>query len=100
MKHPLDPFGRRHQPLFFRRKIDSGLMSEAQFGAVIRKAVNSQPHADVVEKNVARLEDGFVQTHDAVGTLSVNPAFELSSIECRIAWTKRGEILRRDFVFQ
>src|SRR5216684_4133486 len=75
-------------------------MSDAQFAAVIRKAVNSQPHADVIEENIAGLENGFMQAHDAVRAFSVHPALELPSIKCPVARAKRRATFLRDFVFQ
>src|SRR6202022_2418759 len=35
MKHPLDPFGRRHQTRLFGGEIDSGFMPEAELAAVV-----------------------------------------------------------------
>src|SRR5207244_6969952 len=98
--HTLDTIRLMHQPTLYRRDINSGLMSDAQSAAVIKKAVDAQTHSNVIEKNVAGLENGFVQAHDAVRAFSVHPAFELPSIKCRIARAKRRETFRRDFIFQ
>src|SRR5258708_5144114 len=67
---------------------------------VIGYAVDAQALAHVVEKDIARLYDCLVQIHDAVRALSINPALELPSIECRVRRTKRGEARGRNFVFE
>src|SRR5207245_7612691 len=66
MENALDPFCGRHQPGQLLGEIDSRLASEAELAPVVRKAVNAQAHSGIVEKDVARLEDGFVQPHDTV----------------------------------
>ena len=66
MKDALDPFRGRHQPWQLLGEIDSGLASQTQFTAVVGKAVDAQTHPHVVEENVARFEDRFVQAHNAV----------------------------------
>src|SRR5258708_13515493 len=67
---------------------------------VIGYAVDAQALAHVVEKDIARLHDRLVQIHHAVRALSVDPALELPSIECRVRRTKRGEARGRNFAFE
>ena len=104
VKHALDPFLRRHKPGLFRGEIDSSLVPEAEFAAVIRKPVNAQAHPYIVEKHVAGLEDGLVQIGDPVrccsGLRVVDPALELAAVERPVAWTKCGETFRWILVLQ
>ncbi len=100
MKNALDPFRGRHQPGHFLGEIDSGLVSQAQFTAIVGKSIDAQAHSDVVEEDVTRLEDRFVQAHHTVRALPVNPALELAAVKVGVARAKRREIFRGIFVLQ
>ena len=104
MKSPLDPFLRRHEAGLFGGKIDAGLVADAEFAGVIRKPVDSQAHADVVEKDVAGLQNGVVQTEDAVrlrtGLGVVHPAMILAAEERAVAGAKGGETFLGDMVLE
>src|SRR5467141_662657 len=100
MENALDPFRGRHQPRQLLGEIDSRLASEAELAPVVRKTVNAQAHSGIVEKDVARLEDGFVQPHDTMRALSKDPALELAAIESGVAGAKSSEVFRRILVLQ
>src|SRR5260370_32654845 len=68
----LDPFRGRHQPGQFLGEIDPGLATQAQFTAVVGKAVDAQAHSDVVEKDVARLKNRFTAPRPTVRPLPVS----------------------------
>src|SRR5258708_25804466 len=100
MKDALDPFRRRHQPGQLLGQIDASLAPQAQLTAVVRKAVDAQTHPSVVEKDVTGFEDCFVQAHNAVRTLPVNPTLELPAIKSGVARAKSCERLGGILVFQ
>src|SRR2546429_4322855 len=76
------------------------ISSEAELGAVVGEAVNPEAHSHVVEEDVTRLEDGFVQAHDAVRALPVYPALELPAVKSSVARAKGREAFRRILVLQ
>src|SRR6266478_5846086 len=100
MEDPLHPFSGRHQPGQLLWEIDSSLVSEPEFAAIVRKAVDAQAHSSVVEENITGFEDGFVQSHHTMRALPVNPALELPAIEGGVTRAKRREAFRRIFVLQ
>src|SRR6266404_303870 len=100
VEHALHPFFARNQTGFFRWQIDAGAMSEAQMRCIVGNSVDAEALPDVVEENIARLHDRFVQIHEAVRTLPENPALELATIESGVGRTKSGEAGRGNFVFE
>src|SRR6266481_1127825 len=104
MKSSLDPFLRRHQARLFGRKIDSCSVADAKFCAVIRKSVDSQAHAHIVEKDVAGFENRVMQAQYAMrfraGLRVINPAMVLPSKESAVAGTKRRETLLGNVVLE
>ncbi len=95
MKDALDPFLRRHQAGLFGRKIDAGFVADAKFVAVVGKAIDSQAHAHVVEKDVARFQNRVMQAQYAMrlrsGLRVVNIAMVLPPEERAVPGTKRSE---------
>src|SRR2546425_13160312 len=75
-------------------------MSQTELGGVVRKTVDAETNSDVIEENIAGFENRFVQIHNSVSFLPINPALELPPIKRPVPWAKRSETLRRDFVFQ
>src|SRR5260370_17853299 len=100
MENTLERFSGRHQPGQLLGKIDSRFASEAELAPVVRKTVNAQSHSGIVEKDVARLEDGFVQPHDTMRALSKDPALELAAVKSSIARATRSEVFRGIFVLE
>src|SRR6266853_562040 len=100
MKDALDPFRRGHQPGQFFGEIDPGLAAQAQFTTVVRKAINAQAHPDVVEKDIAGLQDCFMQAHHTVRTFPIDPTLELPAIKSGVARAKRRERFGRILVLQ
>src|SRR5258708_15625817 len=96
----LDPFRGRHQPGQLLGEIDPGLAAQAQFTTVVRKAIDAQAHSDVVEKDVAGLEDCFMQAHHTVRTFPIDPTLELPAIKSGVTRAKRRERFRRIFILQ
>src|SRR6266478_8265347 len=100
MEDPLHPFSGRHQPGQLLWEIDSSLVSEPEFTAVVGEAVDAQAHSSVVEKNITGFEDGFVQSHHTMRAFPKDPTLELPAIEGGVTRAKRRETFRRILVFQ
>src|SRR6202030_1486890 len=92
------------QPGLLGGKIDAGFVADAKFAAVIGKSVDSQAHAHIVEKNVARFQNRIMQTQHAVrlrsGLRVENIAMVLAPEECAVAGTKRPETFLGNMVLE
>ena len=59
----LDPFFRGHQARLFAGQINACAHAQAQAGSVVSDLVDAEHFADVVEEDVAGIDDGSVQIH-------------------------------------
>ena len=104
VQNTLNPLRGGHQAGLFSRKINPGLVPDAEVAGVVSQAVDSQAQAHVVEEHVARLQDGFVKVRDAMGFFAflgvVDPAVILPAEEVGIAGAESLEAFRRNMVFQ
>src|SRR5580692_3097889 len=88
MKGALDPLLRRHEAGLFGGKIDARLMADAELDGVVGEAVNTETHADVVEKDVTGFQDRIVQTERAV---RLRTSFSVVEVAVILA-AKEGDI--------
>ena len=72
--HPLLPVGVRHRSHLFVREIDPALLSEAERVGPARDALDPHVVPQVVEVDVARLDDGLAHGERAVPSLADRPA--------------------------
>src|SRR5438270_2615354 len=100
MEDPLHPFSGRHQSGQLLWEIDSSLVPEPEFAAVVRKAVYAQAHSSVIGENITGFEDRFMRHHYAVRAFPEDPALELPAVEGGVTGAKRREVFRRIFVLQ
>src|SRR6266404_5868074 len=100
VEHALDPFFARNQTGFFRWQIDAGAVSEAQMRCIVGDPVDAEALSHVIEENIARLYDRFMQIHYAVRALSIDPTLELPAIKRCVRRAKRSEACGRDFVLE
>ena len=78
----LDPFFGGHESRLFARQIYSRAPAETKAHGVVGNFVDAEPLSDVVEKNVAGIHDGFVETYFSM-SLGF-PAVERASIEAGV----------------
>src|SRR5215467_8915303 len=62
----LDPCWRGHQATLLGRKVNPGLVSEAEVAGIIIETINSKAQAHVVKEDIAGLQNGLVKVRDAV----------------------------------
>ena len=99
-----NPLRRWHQAGFLGRKIDAGLVPDAEVAGIVGQSFDSQAQADIVEKDVAGFQDGLMKVGGAMGLWSglgvKNPAVILPAEEFGVARTKRRKAFRGNVVFQ
>ena len=100
----LGPPRGRHQAALLRRKIDAGFVPDAEVAGVVGEAVNANTQTDIVEKNVAGLQNRPMKVGNAVGLRSrlgvVNPAMVLPAEEVGITGAISCKALLGNMVFQ